>query len=80
MTGISIDTALLIALGAAALFMAIVALRMAEWLSHKRTSSAEARLLVASRATESWSTPLALAPILEVRRVARERDYSLTTG
>lgn len=70
----SADAALLAAL-AAALVVVPLAVRSVEWLAECRASSAEFRLVLASRLVESWSTPLALAPIIEGRRRALERDY-----
>ncbi len=78
MTEISSATALLGAMAAAALILVILTVRSVEWLARSARSSREARLVSAQRLRESWATPLALAPILEGRRVARERDDRLT--
>ncbi len=75
MSAISIDTAVLVALAAAALTLVIALVRAVGWLLGYGRGSTESRLIAAYRATESWSTPLALAPILQGRRDARERDY-----
>lgn len=75
MAGLSIDVAVVIGLIAAVLALVILAVRSVEWLGNWQRSSAESRLILAHRLMESWSTPLALAPIVEARRQAQERDY-----
>ncbi len=78
MNGISADMALLAGLVAAALIFVILTVRSVEWLAQWRRGSTEARLVLAHRLKETWSTPLALAPILDGRRRAREHEYSIT--